>query len=315
MMRKILLIGPYFQNHQHGAEVGIVDGLRELGHEVTIFDNRVNRVVMGSSDMQLESVDKCLLFLQPYIFDYILCPGPGFPNNKVRRQLPNLIGKKICWNSEPLRLKEYEDRMSENVGLFDYYFTFDESEIPLYKKMGIEARWLPQAFNPKWYKPLGINKIHDCCFIGSTGQKWMHRDLLLNRLRKTFYVMHGATFDAKKVNQIYNESKVVLNLGLYSPGHCGDPGDFRSFGLQQRIFESIGAGTICVTNEIPEGTNEIFKQGTNILFYNKNNVEAVIKHALNDTYREKMEQNIWEIRYKHTYKFRMWQMLNMLEAE
>ncbi|MHA2032790.1 MAG: glycosyltransferase, partial [Candidatus Kariarchaeaceae archaeon] len=76
------------------------------------------------------------------------------------------------------------------------------------------------------------------------------------------------------------------------------------------IFEAIGAGRVVVTNEIPAGTNELFTDKENILFYNKDNLEDVITYGL-EHYKE-MEKNVEMIRHQHCYRARMQQLLGVV---
>ena len=197
-----------------------------------------------------------------------------------------------------------------------YICTFDESEIPLYKEIGINALFLPQAFNPNWYNPIRLPRSQrfpgQLCFIGSIGGKWGHRPHMIQRVANAGYAVHATTiFDAKKVNQAYNMHDGVLNLGLYC-SDCGDPDDLKGFGLQQRIFESIGAGQICITNEIPKGTNELFEHGKHVLYYNRDTIEDMCGFALDKTIRTDMQKNIMQIRNQHTYKSRLEQLISQV---
>jgi hypothetical protein len=304
----ILLLGPYFGNFKHGAEVGIESALVELGHKVVVWDPRINK---------LKSSDVVNPFNGSYklggTYDFVLCPGAGLPKKVLESVFfKSLSCPKILWNSEPIRLQAYRDKVNNQKHLYDYTFTFDESEIPLYKELGIKAQFLPQAFNEDRYKPLRDQEIvGDLCFIGSVGGKWSHRINLIRRLQQYFNIRVGTVFDATVVNEIYNSHLLILNLSLYSP-ECGNPNKLKGFALQQRIFESIGAGRVCVTNSIPAGTNELFKDKKHVLFYDSNNLEAVIEYGLEDDNRTRMEEEILKIRNQHTYKARMKRMLELL---
>lgn len=320
---KILLIGPYWGNATHGAEPGIYDALIELGHEVSIWDHRVRkyRIFGGDSDLEgieldttnvdvLSDVENCTK---------VLCPGPGLNpdilDSKIFKNTESAL--RILWNSEPIRLGNYKGRIERNKKHFHVICTFDESEIPLYKDLGINALFLPQAFNPKWYHPIKLPRSQRfpgyICFMGSFGPKWQHRIVLLNKLKEYGFKIHAATvFDAKKVNHAYNMHDAVVNLSLYCD-ECGNPNKFKGFGIQQRIFECIGAGKVCITNEIPDGTNKLFTHHKNILYYNKDNLRIVVQTALDKKHRNLMESEIELIRDKHTYKARMESLINTLD--
>lgn len=306
---KILLIGPIWANQKHGAEVGIYDALHELGHDAVSYDPR-SRIYDDPMIRQPVRIDP-EAFRPPEEFGAVLCPGPGAAARMIP-VLQRIKGPKVLWNSEPIRLPEYYDKVKDQKGLWDWTFTFDQSEIPLYADLGIEAHWLPQAFNPKWYKPLeDEERLGDLCFVGSIGGKWAHRSHLLRRLQREFAVSIGTIFNAQVVNTHYNRHKLVLNLGLYCKD-CGKQDDLKAFGLQQRIFESIGAGRVCVTNEIPGDSNRLFYHAEEVLFYNSKNLEETIEYGLRDDIRSRMESRILAIRKQHTYRARLEQMIKKL---
>lgn len=307
---KILLIGPIFANRLHGAEVGIYSALQELGVDVVAYDPRTRLYddprIAQPTEIPVEK------FSPTDEFDFVLCPGPGAADAVVPL-LQRVHGVKVLWNSEPIRLDHYREKVARQSNLFDVHFTFDESEIPLYEKLGIGAYWLPQAFNPDWYKPLPDTETRpiDVCFVGSIGGKWVHRMHLIHRLSSRFKIHTQTVFDARVVNGLYNSSKLVLNLGLYVPGH-GDHSDLKAFALQQRIFESCGSGRVCVTNEIPQDTNQLFKHAEHALFYNSENLEEIVEFGLDDSNRRRMESRVREIREQHTYTARLKTMLEVL---
>ncbi|MHA2217943.1 MAG: glycosyltransferase family protein [Candidatus Hodarchaeales archaeon] len=295
------------------------DALIELGHKVSIWDYRVEEYQLAEADYAFDCVKPNsppseVLADDPEI---TLCLGPGL-NPDI---LESVIWKstrdslRILWNSEPIRLGNYRNKIEANKKHFGMFCTFDESEIPLYKKLGIDAAFLPQAFNPKWYKPLNLSSAHKFrdhfCFIGSVGGKWINRVHFLNRVKASgFKVNSTILFDAVKVNHAYNIHSGILNLGLYCP-ECGLPEHLKAFGLQQRIFECIGAGNLCITNEIPTGSNELFEHGKNILFYNKENLEEILRMALIPKIRKSIKSEAINIREQHTYKARMEKLIYM----
>jgi hypothetical protein len=312
----ILLIGPYWGNSKHGAEPGVYDALVELGHEVSIWDHRVGQYRLGDQDVSTTKTSDILTDAQKV--DVTLCLGPGLNpdiiNAPIFKATENSL--RILWNSEPIRLSNYREKIIQNKHLFSTFCTFDESEIPLYKDLGITAQFLPQAYNPAWYKPLSLSRSQiwkeTLCFMGSIGGKWAHRQHMLQRVKQAGLKVHIATiFEAEKVNRIYNMHSAVLNLGLYCE-ECGPPQDLKGFGLQQRIFEAIGAGQICITNEIPDGTNGLFEGGKHVLYYNKDNLEAVCQMAFDKKYTDEMKKHILAIAPQHTYKERMKSLIDMI---
>jgi hypothetical protein len=320
MSHNILLIGPYFGNAKHGAEPGIYDALRQLGHSVTVIDHRMGKVLQENGSTITLEPETFKTFLHTHKIantDVVLCPGAGLPEEFLESNLwESIQGTKILWNSEPIRLENYRDKVKCQKHHFDFHFTFDQSEIPLYNMLEINAKWLPQAYNPNWYYPLPTmeNSFPEhLVFIGSIGGKWAHRALFLERVKRHCPRVNVSTvFNAPKVNVIYNGHRAILNLGLYCPD-CGPPEKLKSFGLQQRVFEAIGAGKVCITNET--WANDLsylglqdLEHGKHVLFYNCNNLETTIDVIFNNDRLKYMEEEICKIRDEHTYRKRMEQM-------
>lgn len=325
---KILLVGPYWANGAHGAEPGVYDALRELGHEVSVWDYRTKRYRIGGAEIDLPTDGENSVSIDIHKdvedIDTTLCLGAGLQSEQRNSALWMLTkhSLRVLWNSEPIRLGNYKGRISDNKDQFQVFCTFDETEIPLYKEIGIDAHFLPQGFNPSWYFPTRDANGKELppsqrfpghfVFIGSVGGKWENRVHFLNRILRAKFRLNATTlFDATKVNQAYNMHDAVLNLGLYC-SESGPPEDLKAFGLQQRIFESVGAGKICITQETE---TDMFTDGVDILYYNKNNLEEVLTLALDRKYRKELEENILSIRDRHTYKARMEKLMSILGAK
>jgi spore maturation protein CgeB len=321
MEKRIVLLGPYFKGTKislHNAEIGIYSALVELGHNVTVYDYR-HKVILANNlqynNIEIDSVIFNTIMTDDY--DLTLCPGAGLPDEVLNSQWWNdLKSLKILWCSEPIRLESYRDKVNKQKKHFDLFFTFDESEIPLYKKIGINALWLPQGYHPDWYHPVPFpagNRFKDTVvFVGSVGGKWENRVHFLNKVKNLGFNLNVATlFEAKRVNDAYNMHDAVLNLGLYIP-ESGPPEDLKGYGLQQRIFEAYGSGKVIITNEIDRETNGLFEHGRDILFYNKDNLGEIISFILNKKNRKAMEEYIIENRDLHTYKARMKKLLSLV---
>ena len=316
----ILLIGPLWGNAKHGAEPGVYDALVELGHNVAVWDFRTKRF-RNLNGVDLDNIDPNnppTNIATPY--DMVLSLGAGLTENIINTTLWNCIkccAVRVLWNSEPIRLGNYRGRIELNQKEFTTFCTFDESEVPIYAELGIQAHFLPQGFNPKWYHPLQLPPSQrfpgHVCFIGSVGGKWENRTHLLNRVQQLGFKIHVASiFDAAKVNHAYNMHDAVLNLGLYCP-QSGPAEDLKAFGLQQRVFECIGAGRVCVTNEIPGGTNKLLVHNENVLFYNRDNLEDVLHLVIDKRHRKRIEAGVMRIREQHTYEARMKRLLSIVQ--
>ncbi len=315
-MSKILLIGPIISNSPHSAEGGVYDALHELGHDTVCYDPRVNKIVHGPDMNSSEFVLFDEFAHQHSVWDVILCLGPGLPPKLYESGILNLVeGFKICWNSEPIRLEHYYDRVIGQSKSFDMIATFDESEIQLYKNAGCNnVIFLPQGYNPKNYTPLHNDPGFDFSFVGSIGGKWQNREPFLRNVisicEKNQWTLNiDQTFDSKEVNRIYNNSKVILNLGLYHQ-ELGNADNMKSFGLQQRIFEAYGSGRVTLTHSVDKHTNQIFKENENIVFYDGlNNLEHQMQYSMN--HWQEFSDNIIKTSSDHNYKSRMKRLLDL----
>jgi len=314
------IFGPFFGNKLHGAEQGVYSGLKELGHNVSVYDYRTGEY-LSSEGIKIKISDKNILLevIKNDATDIVLCLGPGLPDEVVESDIwkKYKLCIKVLWTSEPIRLIEYKAKMIKQKGRFNYIFTFDQSEIPIYKEIGIDAAWAPQGYNPAWYNPLWLpnnQRFNDSfIFVGSVGGKWNNRHYFLNRVKDFGFKINAATiFDATRVNRAYNMHLAVLNLGLYIP-ESGPVEDLKAYGLQQRIYESYGAGQVCITNEIPKDTNKLFEHGKDILFYNKDNLKETLEMAMDKKLITQMKKNIENNRNKHCYKSRLEKIISMIE--
>lgn len=326
--KNILVVGPYYKKDglllsisPHNAEVGVVKALKELGHEVSILDCR-NTTFVNSLD-HISSCNDVVSLIKGKItdcmFDIILVMGPKLPDPLILSGVwDNIKALKVLWTSEPIKLPEYKQLIIKNKDYFDQIFTFDESEISIYESLGIKAKFLPQAFNPSWYKPLNIlrkEKLNNSfVFIGSIGgNKWCNRPYFLNLVKNLGYKVNiGTVFDANKINEIYNSHQAVLNIGLYIES-LGKIEDLRASGYTQRVFEAYGAGKVCITHEVND--NKLFEHGVDILYYNKNNIKDILALASDNDQIKKMESNIINDIEKHSYKSRMKQFLGMIDGD
>ena len=314
----VLLIGPLFANAGHGAECGIFDALVNLGLNVSCFDPRTNDIVTHADGQERMFRHGWHEFTRAHTdWDLILCPGPGLPPKLYESGLLDMVnGTKVLWNSEPIRLANYRQRVKSQKDSFDIIATFDESELPLYEKMGVDRSFfLPQAFNPQWYKPLHFEPTYDFAFVGSVGGKWQNRIAFLNSVRhicdkNQWNFVAKQTFSAIEVNKIYNSARVVLNLGLYHEKQ-GPLGAFRSYALQQRIFEAIGAGRVTLTHDLGTETNQVLAQNRDVVCYSgPQDLEQSMSYAIKNW--KDLSNNVLNIRNNHSYESRMNQLLGFI---
>lgn len=307
----VLLLGPMFQNQDHGAEVGVFEAFMELGHNITVWDYRANKIGNCKSDKVLTNEG---VLLQKW--DLVLSLGAGLPDNVLGSDVWKFIKEqecpRVCWNSEPVKLKQYKDKVTKQIGEFTHWFTFDETEVGLYRTLTKNpVHWMPQAFNPRWYRPVKYREAdykNSLIFVGSLGGKWRNRTKFLERIGNNYSIDVIQNFHAPSVNYLYNTHRAVLNLGLQL---SNDP--YKGSGLQQRIFEAIGSTQVVITNEIYG--NRLFEHGKNILFYNRRNLTEIIDMTFDADLMQQMHINIGNIRQYHTYENRITRILETLSRK
>lgn len=319
-MKNILLFSPIFDNNKLSlwrSEVGVYEGLKDLGYQVFVIDYKSKLQIdyKGNvSQIELE-IPKSL----PYP-DLTLCMGAGLSREILKSNTWTKIrqvSKTVLWNSECVGLPQYFNRLKDQVRIFDYFFHFDQSEIPIYKSLGIDnVSVLRQAANPKWYYPIkDWNPEYPMCFVGSIGgDKWCNREYFLKTIQNHFKhkkinVVSGV-WDANKVNTIYNMHKIVLNIGLFLP-NLGPMSYLKAGDYNQKCFEAIMSGGCLLTNELPNSCDKLFEDRKNILYFNKENLIEQIEYGI-ERYKE-IRENIQKIMSEHTYKHRVGKMLEILK--
>lgn len=306
---KTTLVGPYYANAPHGAEIGIYNALKELGHEVQIIDNRKHL-------RTIEAWAKDIIDFQP---DMVLCPGCTPPYEFLPIVKNKINVPVVNWNAEEIRLKEYKERVTWGHILYDYIFNFDDSALPIYKELGIEnVSWLPLGFDPTRHVHIPMERKPVVVFVGSIGGKHHNREALINfLLAHNVNIRVFTTMDTNKINNIYSGAAMTINLGLYV-GDSGRPDDFRSYGYQQRIFEAMGSNLVSLTPEpigYPQTNSHPYLfDGESIIFYNKNNLIEQIEWYLDQGRYNWCAQNVERLKHKHTYKSRIEQMIKELKT-
>ena len=98
--------------------------------------------------------------------------------------------------------------------------------------------------------------------------------------------------------RIFNEAKIVLNLGIGSNGY------------NLRVFEALGCRSFLLTNEINQ-EDILFEDRKHLVYFNEHTIEDSIRYYLDhDEEREAIAENGYrEVCAKHTFKHRVNQML------
>lgn len=277
---KVHLVSARWANFPWGFGSDVYDALLELGCEILDTDYRVERALLLS------------LLAQPCDLMLVL-KGEGIS--------PELIRAAPCttvlWYPDDLVATEHgKKHIAYNGKAFDRVYGVSLWDLGEYAKLGVEAKWLPVACNPKLHRKLGLEKRYDVSFVGSL---YPERKALLERLSKRFDVHYEQAYGEAMV-RVFNESRIVINLPV---------GGFNSGNLSHRIFEVLACGSLLFTNT-PPIPHSLFKDKEHLVYYDDSNLETLLTFYLeNPTEREIIaEMGRLEVLAKHTVSHRIRQI-------
>ena len=211
---------------------------------------------------------------------------------------------KINWSSDTHLGYDYRVNLAKK---FDLVFVAQKDAVQRFKDDGVEATWLPHAFEPKAWNDADdetglipynfLNKKHDLCFVGhiNSPNRIEALDRMFREFPNFFYGQKLFNEAAKK----YAESKVVFNIAMKND-------------LNMRCFEVMGSKSLLLTDRV-QSIEDIFVDGKHCVMYNSLD-EAVDKaryYIQNDEEREAIAQSGYnEVMARHTIDHRLEVMLN-----
>lgn len=206
----------------------------------------------------------------------------------------------VYWASDTHLGYDYRMNFAKKYGAVN--FVAQKDAVDRFAADGVEATWLPHAFEPLAYNdpsdPTGkipynfITKKHDICFVGHVSSQ--NRVDALERMFREFpnFFYGRALFNeaAKK----YAESKVVFNIAMKDD-------------VNMRCFEVMGSKSFLLTDRV-QGIDDLMTDGKHCVMYN-NMDEAVEKaryYIEHDEEREKIAQAGYEhVMANHTFDHRL----------
>ena len=276
---RIHLVGAARANYPWGMENEILRAIKLEGIEIVETDYRLDQRQFQKAFMRPAHI-------------MLVCKGSGIPPQLIH-QYP---GKTILWYQDDVFTTEHAPRdLAFNGPAFDLVYTFDQSAIQEYHSMGLQdVHYLPLAMSPALHRKMYVEKKYDVGFVGNIHP---NRKPFFERLSKKFNVFVARAFMDDMV-KIFNESKIVLNLGIGPTG------------IQQRVFETLGCGSFLLTNEIPE-SDRLFKDKTHLVYFNEKNIDDLIQYYLDhEDEREQIAQfGYVEANKKHTFQHRIKQII------
>lgn len=152
--------------------------------------------------------------------------------------------------------------------------------------------WFPNAFDDGLIKPLDIEKKFDLGFCGN----YVNRKQILEYLEKTKGLRLDIFVIGDAMVEAINSYKCQFNLNI------GNDINYRS-------FETIGCGTLLLTNYNPQYEELGFIDGQNCFFYStQEELEEKINHIKENDISD-IAMNGYELSKNNTYDVRVKQLL------
>ena len=155
--------------------------------------------------------------------------------------------------------------------------------------------WFPNAFDDELIKPMDVEQRHELAFCGN----YVNRKEILEHLERE----HGLHLDIFVIGD--DMVKAINSYGCHFNLNIANDINYRS-------FETIGCGTLLLTNYNPQYTHLGFIDGKNCLMYSDmEELEDKIKYIkTEDTHT--IAQNGLELSKKHTYIKRVEELLEKI---
>lgn len=218
----------------------------------------------------------------------------------------------------------------EHIDHVDAMCCFEQEDVKYFTGQGKSAYFLPQACDTDTYHPINTDKEIDISFAGHIFYSQKRKDTLnaviehfpdckievyglympwykgvwkwLNREHKKVY--KNCMIPADKVNELYNRSKVVLNIHQESQKQGANP----------RTFEIIGSGAyqVCDANPYIE---ELFTNGEIGVYHNFEELFSLIDEGLKTDKTATIAEARRYVLENHSFERRIEKVLEWLQEE
>lgn len=182
---------------------------------------------------------------------------------------------------------------------FDHVFVAQKRAQEEFKRDGVEAEWMPHAFEPLVYYPFEkASKTYDVCFVGHINSQ--NRIDALDRVFKEFPNFFYGQRLFQQAAEKFCESKIVFNISMLDD-------------INMRTFEAMGTGSFLMTNWIPT-IEELFEDGKHLVLYRSMDemVDKAKYYLKHDSERERIAAAGYEeVMAKHTIQHRLDRMLEV----
>ncbi len=205
-------------------------------------------------------------------------------------------GAKVVYQPDDLRYPHIKELMQQAREHCDYALTYDDEAVKVCLQQfnfKVAERLLLTA-DQDLYRPLGLKKTIDFCFVGNLSHPSNHfnRRKMLEILAKKGYTVGymDAVYDIQKIVELYNSSKIVLNHAT----DVGQPFGF-GYGYQCRHFE-VGMTKSCLL------TNHVYDNDKSLIGYEEfSSEEDLLNKAKMLLEDEEKRENLSRILYNDVF--------------
>ncbi len=235
-----------------------VSAFRKLGHEVvTAGCKPALDIVMHPDEYTLANIRRQLPFTPDAII-VELWSDHAFVTDLTEAECP-LIAYIIDSTLNRYWIRDYGH-------VFDRILVDHFADIPVYRKHGLDAHWLPLSVNASRLPDLKPNRSydHDIVFVGRIQPFRKKRQWLLDLLSDHFTV-HIAGGDGKdylrprEMYELFSRSRIILNENLFD-------------GWTMRMIEGAGCGSLLFSETVSPENGALLRNHEHLAFFTPDNV-------------------------------------------
>ncbi|NOZ06604.1 MAG: glycosyltransferase [Chloroflexi bacterium] len=245
------VVGAQETNYPWGFENRIIPALEAMGCTVISTDFRKRR---NDLPWLLQQTADLLL----------VCKGESIS--------PEMIQAAPCttvlWYAEQVGTLDRVDptaaqrrrELAYNAPAFDYVFSHDQANLEVFRQLGCRwVGWLPTAaVDPSIHHKLDLPKERDVLFVGSRTPR--RAQILAELARRGIEVYAPEIWDAEKLNRLFNQARIVLNI------HLSD-----LLNTETRLAEVLGSGSFLLSEEL--SSPELFRDGEHFVSWPAGDVD------------------------------------------
>jgi len=224
------------------------------------------------------------------LYDLII----NLENYDEQNWIPNLEKTKkpikCLWSIDAHCRGEFIYEQTFNIGKYDYILHSTKDFVT--KPYHI---WFPNAYDDDLIKPLNIEKTIDFGFCGN----YVNRKSILHFLKDNYNLVLDIFVIGNDMVKAVNSYKCHFNKNIAND-------------INYRSFETIGCGTVLLTNYNPQYIELGFEHGKNCFLYNSIDELIYLIDFIKKSDILTMKNNIIELAKEHTYKKRVKKLIDQI---